>query len=101
MGSRNVYKASGCDSQPVRTYILLLETPPADARYIYCGQAHGDLKEGSVWSGLPLPMKTYEQQSRVDSDKPQALRQTRGEAGKTLHICRLCSLPGVSAQMDD
>jgi hypothetical protein len=40
-------------------------------------------------------MKTYEQQSRVDSDKLQALRQTRGKTGKTLHIYLLCSLPGV------
>lgn len=85
-------------------YILLLETPPAaDARFgptgldIYCGQGHGDIKNGSVWRGLPLRLKTYEQQSREDSGKLQALRQTRGETGKTLHIYLLCSLPGVRA----
>lgn len=83
-------------------YILVLETPPtADPRFgssgldIYCGQAHGKKKRNSEWKGLPLRVKTYEQQSGMDSAKLEKLRQNQGDRGKTLHIYLLCSLPSV------
>jgi hypothetical protein len=40
-------------------------------------------------------MKTYEQQSGVDSAKLENLRQSKGDRGNTLHIYLLCSLPSV------
>ena len=82
-------------------YILLLETPQtSDARFgptgldLYCGQAHGQQKNNSAWTGLPLRLKTYEQQSRSDTVKLQAKRECPGDRGKTLHIYMLCSVVG-------
>lgn len=83
-------------------YAVLFETPQtADHRFgptgldLYCGQANGPPLKYSPWKGLPLRLKTYEQQSAIDPAKLQAMRRTSGERGKTLHVYMLCSIPGV------
>jgi hypothetical protein len=75
-------------------YILLLETPQtSDARFgptgldLYCGQAHGQQKNDPAWTGLPLRLKTYEQQSHSDTVKLQAKRECLGDRGKTERPC--------------
>ena len=74
-------------------YILLLETPQtSDAKFgptgldLYCGQAYGQQKKNSAWTGLPLRFKTHEQQRHSDTVKLQAKREWLGDRGKTLYI---------------
>jgi hypothetical protein len=47
----------------------------------------GQQKNDPAWTGLPLRLKTYEQQSHSDTVKLQAKRECLGDRGKTERPC--------------
>jgi len=101
-GVRQLGREATSLSNQSGVYLVLFETPQTAGHRLgstdldlYCGQAKGPPLKHSPWKGLPLRLKTYEQQSAMDPAKFQAMCCTFGERGKTLHVYMLYSFPGV------